>query len=317
MAASQVVLDLAADVREGLTRPSKRLPSRLLYDARGSHLFEEITRLPEYYLTRTELGLFRAHAGEMMAAAGDGLVVVELGAGSGMKTQVLLEALLARQRRVTYLPVDVSRAALEMAKNTLQRTFSHGLEVHPLEGRYRIALQGLTAHPGRKLVLWIGSSIGNFEPKDAIALLRDVRSALGDSDALLLGTDLKKDPSLLVPAYDDAGGVTREFNLNLLTRINRELGGHFDRSRFQHVAEWNEAHSRMESYLKSLEAQTVAIDALGLTVHFEAGERIHTEYSYKYTLPMVDQILGESGFRRERTWTDERGWFAEHLCRAG
>lgn len=315
MATSRVVLDLASDVREGLTASPRRLPSRLFYDARGSALFEEITRLPEYYLTRTELALFRAHAGEMMAAAGEGLVVVELGAGSGMKTQVLLEALLARQARVTYLPVDVSRAALEMAKGSLERTFPRGLEVHPLEGRYRIALQGLAAHPGRKLVLWIGSSIGNFEPKDAVALLRDVREALTAHDALLLGTDLEKDPALLVPAYDDAQGITRAFNLNLLERINRELSGNFDVGAFHHVAVWNPEQHRMESYLESARAQTVRIDALGLEVPFERGERIHTEYSYKYTLASVDQILAQSGFRRERTWMDERQWFAEHLCR--
>lgn len=311
---AQVVLDVAADVRQGLSASPKRLPSRLFYDARGSALFEEITQLPEYYLTRTELQLFRDHADEMMATAGEGLVVVELGAGSGTKTQLLLQALLARQPKVTYLPVDVSRAALEMAKRSLQG-LSDRIAIHPLEGRYRMALQGLSSHQGQKLVLWIGSSMGNFEPAEATALLRDVRASLKPKDALLLGADLKKDPTLLIPAYDDASGVTCEFNLNLLARINRELDGRFELGTFRHVAVWNERESRMESYLESVLAQTVRIGALGMDVRLEAGERIHTEYSYKYTLGSIDQILVQSGFRRERTWMDPQGWFAEILFR--
>jgi len=310
-----VVLDVAADVRDGLRASPKHLPSRLFYDAVGSALFEQITALPEYYLTRTELALFEAHAPEMMAQAGEELVVVELGAGSGMKTQVLLRALLERQSQVTYFPVDVSRAALQMARTTLLGAFPRGLEVLPLEGRYRRALEGLKSRPGRKLVLWIGSSVGNFEPAGAVALLRDVRAELVPGDALLLGTDLRKDPSILVPAYDDAQGITRRFNLNLLERINRELGGDFRLDRFAHLAVWNDTESRMESYLESLEEQTVQVPALGLEVRFAQGERIHTEYSYKYTNESVDQLLSQSRLVRERTWTDERGWFAEHLVR--
>lgn len=312
---SRVVLDVAADVRSGLLATPKHLPSRLFYDAAGSALFEQITALPEYYLTRTELALFEAHAPQMMAQAGEGLVVVELGAGSGMKTQVLLRALLQRQPAVTYFPVDVSGAALRMARASLLEAFPQRLEVLPLEGRYRIALEGIKSRPDRKLVLWIGSSIGNFEPQDAVALLRDVREELAPGDALLLGTDLRKDPSLLIPAYDDAQGITRRFNLNLLERINRELEGDFQLGQFAHRAVWNDAHSRMESYLESLQEQRVTLAAIGLEVPFARGERIHTEYSYKYTLPMVDEIVARCGLRRERTWTDERGWFAEHLLR--
>ncbi len=336
------VLDLEWDVREGLTAAPKSLPSRLLYDAAGSAIFEEITRLPEYYLTRTEEALFAAHADEMISRAAHparadhahpvraepveapadpvhpaphDLVIVELGAGSGRKTKLLLRAVLARQCRALFVPLDVSRAALDECAGSLSRELPH-LDIEPIEGRYRAAVDVLRRKPGRKLVLWIGSSIGNYEPPDSIALLRDVRSALAPGDALLLGTDLRKSPELLVPAYDDAAGVTARFNLNLLARLNRELGADFDLSRFKHVALWNERASRMESYLESLEDQIVRLSRLDLTVAFTRGERLHTENSYKFTLEMVDAQLSESGFAREKTWTDANGWFAEHLARA-
>lgn len=322
-------LDIEGDVREGLTAAPKSLPSRLLYDAEGSALFEEITRLPEYYLTRTEEALFAAHAGEMISRARrpshpvraepveapDELVVVELGAGSGRKTKLLLRAVLARQARALFVPVDVSRAALDGCATALSRELPH-LDIEPIEGRYRASVEILRGKPGRKLVLWIGSSIGNYEPPDSIALLRDVRAALAPGDALLLGTDLRKSPELLVPAYDDAAGVTARFNLNLLARLNRELGADFDLSRFKHVAVWNERSSRMESYLESLDDQIVRLPRLELTIAFTRGERLHTENSYKFTLDMVDAQLTESGFAREKTWTDARSWFAEHLARA-
>lgn len=312
---SRTALNIAADVEEGLSAAPRRLPPRLFYDDAGSALFEEITRLPEYYLTRAEQTIFDLHAEAILARAGEALTLVELGAGSGEKTRTLIRAVLHRQTRATYIPVDVSRAALEMVSTALRRDFT-ALEVVPLEGRYRIALQPLRERPERKLVLFIGSSIGNFDPAEGVALLKDVRAALGSGDGLLLGTDLRKDPAVLVPAYDDASGVTARFNLNVLVRINRELGANFAVDQFRHVAEWNDAASRMEMHLESLCEQEVRIDALQMQIRFRAGERIHTENSYKFTQERVDWLLQESGFERVETWSDPQGLFSEHLARA-
>lgn len=308
-------LSLARDVREGLTGRPKRLPARLFYDAAGSELFERITRLPEYYLTRTELAILERHAPEMIATAGAELTVIELGSGSGYKTRVLLREVLARQGAATYYPVDVSAAALEMAERALRAELP-GLEVVPLQGRYRAALKGIKARPERKLMLFLGSSIGNFDPPDSAALLRDLRAALSPEDALLLGTDLRKDPALLLPAYDDAQGVTALFNKNVLARINRELGGRFDPGTFRHVALWNTAASRVEMHLESQVDQVVRIEALELDVPFDRGERLHTESSYKYTRSLVEQMLAAGGFSLERAWRDGRGWFEVSLARA-
>jgi L-histidine Nalpha-methyltransferase len=307
---------LAEEVRAGLGRKPKSLASWLFYDAQGSALFEEITRLPEYYLTRAELALFLSRGAEMIARAAqtETLTLVELGAGSATKTQVLLRFLMERQSRATFYPVDVSRKALELAVSTLAPKFPT-LEILPLEGKYREALDSIRGVDGRKLVLFMGSSIGNFHPNDAAALLADLRLTLREGDALLLGTDLRKEASAMLPAYDDSSGVTARFNKNVLARLNRELGAHFDLEGFQHVALWNERESRMEMHLEAVRAQTVHIDALRMDVGFAAGERIHTENSYKFTVPMVDRILEESGFVREQTWMDRRQTFAEHLAR--
>jgi L-histidine Nalpha-methyltransferase len=272
--------------------------------------------MPEYYITRTELGLFQRAGAEMIAAASgdEPLTLVELGAGTAKKTQVLLEALLSKQPSATFYPVDVSAAALDHAVSELSARFP-ALEVVPVVAPYQEALANLSGHAGRKLVLFIGSSIGNFDPEEAIALLSQLRSTLTEGDALLLGTDLLKDPRILLPAYDDPAGITARFNKNVLARINRELGGHFDLDKFHHVAIWNEDRSRIELYLQSQGAQVVRIDALEWDVRFEDQERVHTESSYKFTLPLVDRILEESGFIREQTWMDARRLFAEHLAR--
>ncbi|HVE85629.1 MAG TPA: L-histidine N(alpha)-methyltransferase, partial [Myxococcales bacterium] len=233
---------------------------------------------------------------------------------SARKTQVLLEALLGRSPGAAFVAVDVSAAAVEMTRATLEARFP-ALEVVPIQGEFHPALEKVQDISGRKLVLFIGSSVGNFDAAEAVELLAGWRAALRPGDALLLGTDLRKDASLLVPAYDDAQGVTARFNKNLLARINRELGGHFDLEAFRHVALWNPEASRIEMHLESDRAQVVEIDALETRVSFQAGERIHTENSYKYTSEMVERILGGAGFHRERTWTDDRGLFAEHLAR--
>ncbi len=305
---------IAEDVFRGLTRTPKALPPKLLYDAAGSALFEQITSLPEYYLTRTETAILEQNAGEIVDRAGERVTLVELGAGSAAKTRIIIRALLDREQTAEFYPVDVSSGPLQAAADALPREFP-GLRVRSVLADYTTTLDWLREIPGRKLVLYIGSSMGNFEPLQATALLAQIRRALAPGDALLLGTDMAKDPAVLVPAYDDAQGVTARFNLNMLARINRELGGHFDLGSFHHVTEWNPRCSRMEMYLESTPAQAVRIDALRLQVAFRCRERIHTENSYKFTLPMIESILNNAGFALENTWTDARQWFTVHLAR--
>ena len=305
---------MAEEVLWGLGRMPKALPPKLLYDAEGSALFEQITALPEYYLSRLEAAILEQHADEMVARAGESLTLVELGAGSAAKSRIVIRALLRRQKSSTFYPVDVSPAPLQAAAEALPAEFC-GLRVEPVVADYCDRLGWLRRLPGRKLVLYIGSSIGNFDPVAATALLAAIRSALGRGDVLLVGTDLAKDPAMLVAAYDDAQGVTARFNRNVLARINRELGGHFDLASFRHVAAWNDRHSCMQMYLESQRAQLVPIDALDFAAFFAAGERIHTENSYKFTAAMVDSVIGNAGLSLEATWTDPRQWFAVHMAR--
>ncbi len=305
---------LAEDVAEGLTQWPKSVPSKWFYDAAGSALFEEITRLPEYYLTRTELEILRQEAGGMARALEPGITVVELGSGTAAKTCTLLQALSRRQMRVPYFPVDISSAALAEAQERVEAQCPQ-VGVRPVVADFGDGFGFLRDIPGRKLVLYLGSSIGNFVPEAAIAMLTEIRQQLAPGDALLLGTDLVKDPAILVPAYHDAQGVTEEFNKNILRRINRELGANFDLDGFRHIARWNAAESRMEMHLESLRTQSVNVSMLRMSVKLEAGEPIHTEKSYKYTLSMVRDMLEPSGFELDRTWFDDRKWFALHLAR--
>jgi dimethylhistidine N-methyltransferase len=304
---------IADDVERGLTATPKSLPPRLFYDARGSELFEEITRLPEYYLTRTERSIFETFGGAMMATAGAGISIIELGAGTAEKTEILLRAALERQFSLTYFPVDVAASALEIAEERLRMALPR-LRVKPIIADYTKGLPALNGIAGRKLVLSIGSSIGNFDPAEAAAILRRIGAELAEGDSLLLGTDLAKRVSVLHAAYNDAAGVTAAFNLNLLGRINREMDADFDVRRFRHEAVWNPAASRMEMYLVSLRDQQVRIPAMG-RIGFREGERIHTENSYKFTASMVEELLTSAGFRRERTWCDRGDLFAVHLAR--
>jgi L-histidine N-alpha-methyltransferase len=305
---------IADDVERGLTATPKSLPPRLFYDATGSELFEAITRLPEYYLTRTERAIFEQYAAEMIAAAGAGVAIIELGAGTAEKTEILLRAALKRQFSLTYYPVDVADSALAIAKERLTTALPR-LRVQPIIADYTSGLPALEQIPGRKLVLNIGSSIGNFDPNEAAEILRRIGDGLAEGDSLLLGTDLVKRASLLHAAYNDADGVTAAFNLNLLARINRELGANFNLRRFRHDAVWNPAASRVEMYLVSLEPQRVRIPALGLTIMFGEGERIHTENTYKFTPEMVRTLLRSAGFQLQRSWCDRDDLFAVHLAR--
>ncbi|MGD0347760.1 MAG: L-histidine N(alpha)-methyltransferase [Terracidiphilus sp.] len=324
--AQQLDKRVGAVVREGLTSRPKRLPAWLFYDEAGSRLFDAITDLPEYYLTRTERGILAAHAAAMIAhAAGEErqrarLRIVELGAGSADKTRLLLKAATELQGAVQYEPVDVSASALEGARERIEREIA-GVTVLPRVMDYTHGDDG-RLHLGpvdcreRRMVVYIGSSIGNFEPHQAERLLRRVRAGLRTGDCFLLGVDLVKEDSILLAAYDDAAGVTAAFNRNLLVRLNRELDAEFEEETFAHCAVWNEVESRIEMHLRSLDAQRVRVGALDLKVEFAAGESIHTENSYKYRPGQAEALLAGAGFRAEATWTDARGWFAVCLGRA-
>jgi L-histidine N-alpha-methyltransferase len=312
MALSQPRLSpIAQDVYEGLTRARKSLPPKLFYDRAGSRLFERITRLPEYYLTRTELKILRARACHIAARVPAGARIVELGAGSAAKTRVLLRAISEHHGSANYSPVDISPAALAAAARQLKRSLPQ-VRVRPLLADMGDGLDFLAEVPPPRLVMYIGSSIGNFEQDEAARFLYDVRRQLAPGDALLLGTDLVKDTAVLLDAYNDAAGVTAAFNLNVLERINRELGGHFDPRSFRHLALWNREQSRIEMHLQSTRAQVVPIDALQLCVRFAAGETIHTENSHKYTIAGAQEMLREAGFAGVETWTDPQQWFAVH-----
>jgi L-histidine N-alpha-methyltransferase len=265
-------------------------------------------------LTRTERAILERYAADILRQAGASLTLVELGAGTATKTSVLIEELLQQQSRTLFYPIDVSASALDEAVRHLGHEFP-SLRVNPIVADYTGGVPALNRISGRKLVLYIGSSIGNFEPPQAIRMLRRIRQTLRSGDALLLGADFAKSPRILLPAYDDAQGVTAAFNKNILARINRELDADFDVDSFRHIALWNKRCSRMEIYLESLIEQTAFIPALDLDVKFKAGERIHTENSYKYTDAMIEAILNESGFQREHTWCDRKKWFGVHLAR--
>jgi L-histidine N-alpha-methyltransferase len=312
-----LVSPVAEEVMQGLSARPRRLPPKLFYDAEGSHLFEQITKTPEYYPTRTERAILQQYAGEVIRQAGEAgnnLTLVELGAGSASKTQVLIEALLRQQFRAEFYPVDVSSSALQGALTTLNGHFPR-LRVSPIVADYTHRIPDLNALPGRKLVLFIGSTIGNFEPDEALEFLKNVRRSLQRGDALLIGFDLIKDPDILHAAYNDAAGVTAAFNKNVLARINRELGGLFDLDAFAHVAFWNRRKSRIEMHLESRHEQMVWVRDLGRSFRFDRGERIHTENSYKFNARSIARLLSRSGFKLEKSWTDDKGWFCEALAR--
>jgi len=319
----QVESSVGTAVREGLSARNKRLPPWLFYDHDGSRLFDQITQLPEYYLTRTEREILSAHAGEIIihAAHPHGteparLRIAELGAGSADKTRLLLKAAVHRQGTLHYEPLDVSASALDAARERIEREIP-GVHVTPHIMNYMHGLDLKQSSPGeRRMVLYIGSSIGNFEPHQAAQILEIIRAGLVPGDTLLLGVDLKKDEATLLAAYDDAAGVTARFNLNLLARLNRELDADFNLEAFAHRAVWNAAQSRIEMHLESLTNQQVKLPVLNLELAFGTGERIHTENSYKYAPGQAEAMLAAAGFATESTWTDARGWFAVCLARA-
>jgi L-histidine Nalpha-methyltransferase len=324
---SEATEAVAAEARRGLLCERKSLAPWLFYDEVGSRLFEEITTLEEYYLTRAEREIFAAHAEDIFDALGANLAIAELGAGTAAKTGTLLRALVQRQPRVLYQPIDISPSALEEARESIEGRIP-GVRVRPRIANYITESIRIERPRGAKiLALYIGSSIGNFSPDAAREILMRLRSELEAGDALLLGTDLApsglrdgagKSIEMLLAAYDDADGVTAAFNRNILERLNRELGADFCCERFAHRAVWNAVESRIEMHLESMGAQRVSIPGDGgvETVEFEAGETIHTENSYKFTRDAIDELLGDSGFAAAREFRDAGGMFAVTLAEA-
>jgi L-histidine N-alpha-methyltransferase len=298
---------LRADVLHGLTHTPKTLPPKWFYDAHGSELFDRITELPEYYPTRAEREILIARAPEIAATTG-ARTLVELGSGSSEKTRHLLDALPGLH---TYVPVDVSESALTQAGQALIAE-NPELGVHALIADFTGGL-ALPGTPGPRLVAFLGGTIGNLLPAERATFLASVRALLSPGDTLLLGTDLVKDESVLVAAYDDAAGVTAEFNKNVLHVVNRELGADFDPDSFAHVALWDDQHEWIEMRLRSLTEQTVKIPALDLAVEFADGEELRTEISAKFREEGVRRELGAAGLDLAHWWTDHEGRFALSL----
>lgn len=302
--------EFAEAVLAGLARYPRSVPCRFFYDARGSELFEEITKLPEYYPTRVETALLEAHGEEIAALAGQGRILVEFGSGSSRKTSLLLGAL---GHVPAYIPIDIASESLKEAAEWLSGQH-RGLTIVPLIADFTTtrALPPLARRKPR-LGFFSGSTIGNLTHAEARAFLGNAARLLGPGSAFLLGVDLKKSERILVPAYNDARGVTAAFNLNLLVRANRELGANFDLTRFAHDAVWNEDAGRVEMYLVSLAEQTVRV--AGRSFSFAEGERIHTENSHKYTLDEFRILARASGWTAVKAWTDADQLFSLHLLR--
>jgi L-histidine N-alpha-methyltransferase len=302
---------LAADVRAGLTATPKTLPPKWLYDDAGSDLFEQITRLEEYYPTRREREILVAHAADIAAATGAS-TLVELGSGSSEKTRLLLDALDGAGTLERYVPVDVSDSTLIAAAEALIEDYP-GLDVHAVVADFEAHLELLPADPSR-LVVFLGGTIGNFEPAPRARFLQAVAETLRPGDAFLLGTDLVKDAGRLVRAYDDAAGVTAAFDRTVLYVVNRELGGDFDPEAFEHLAVWDADEEWIEMRLRSLREQTVHVKALDLEVAFAEGEQMRTEVSAKFTRERVERELAAAGLRPAAWWTDRAGDFALSLA---
>lgn len=304
------VTDVQQDVLAGLTSFPKSLPSKLFYDARGSALFDQITRLPEYYLTDTEIALMATVVPQLSALVGPNISIVELGSGSSRKIVPLLRHL---PQAKTYVAIDISAAALKSAALDLATAFPEH-QICAIVADYAKPVpipEHLRALP--LLAVYLGSTIGNFHPKDAVAFLNMWSTLLTPQDGLLIGVDLKKDPKILHRAYNDAQGVTAAFNLNLLLRLNQELHTQFDLASFFHAAFYNAAHGRIEMHLVSRRPQTVTIGHR--SIHFGEQESIRTEYSYKYTLNEFKQLAGDAGWNLVHSWVDAKQYFSMHLLR--
>jgi len=313
LTADHAEISLREDARLGLTSSPKWLPSKWFYDARGSELFEEITRLPEYYPTRAERSILVTHAGDIARRTG-AHTLVELGSGSSEKTRLLLGAMRAEGTLREYVPLDVSETALRDAIAGMHEGFPM-LAIHAVVGDFTKHLDRIPGQAPR-MVAFLGGTIGNLFPDERATFLSELHETLAPGDWLLLGTDLVKDPGVLVPAYDDAAGITAEFNRNVLAVLNRELGGDFDIENYEHVALWDSENEWIEMRLRSTAAAKVTLSELALDIVFEAGEEIRTEISAKFRRKGVERELATAGFGLDSWWTDPEGRFALSLARA-
>lgn len=305
--------EFATDVLQGLSPAKKYLPPKYFYDGRGSKLFEAICETPEYYVTRTEHNILCRNADSIVAKLPKDASLVEFGSGSSVKTRLVIEALLRRNSTLRYHPIDISSSALASSAAELTKNYP-ALQVRSIHAEYFDGMESLsTITNGPKLILFLGSNIGNFEPAEAVNFLREIHSRMNPEDRLLVGVDMVKALATLEAAYNDAQGVTAEFNLNLLRRINRELGGDFDLDAFRHLALFNPAKSRIEMHLESLADQTVTVKAIDKEFAFARGETIHTENSYKYTEEKLEALLETALFELSEQWSDERRYFTVNL----
>ncbi|MEZ5521847.1 MAG: L-histidine N(alpha)-methyltransferase [Dokdonella sp.] len=309
LAQQQPVDEFAADVLHGLAQTPKRIASKYFYDACGSALFEQICEQPEYYLTRTELSILQDNAADIARAIGPRALLVEYGSGAGIKTRLLLDAM---QEPVGYVPVEISPSALNASVETLAEEFPD-VDMLPVTADFTqpVELPSPEQASTRTVVFFPGSTLGNFEQREAISLLRTMCIEMGRNGAAIVGIDLKKDPALLEAAYNDAAGVTRDFTLNLLTRINRELDADFDLSRFRHRAHYNPMAGRIETHIVSTVAQRVRIGSREIA--FAAGEAMLVEYSCKYSQVEFSAMAARAGLRVVRSWTDANEWFAVQM----
>jgi dimethylhistidine N-methyltransferase len=317
LATADVREALTCEVRRGLIARPRSLSPWMFYDAEGSRLFERITTLPEYYPTRTERAILAGYADAIVAGAHSGrslpLRLVELGAGTASKTCILLEAALRLSDDVAYVPVDVCSEALELACQNIACALPE-VRIQPIVRNYVSHPLQLEPFDGTTLALYIGTSIGNFAPEEARIILRNLGVQLQTGDALLLGTDMVKDEPTLLAAYDDSDGITAAFNLNILHRLNRELGANFDAARFRHRVLWNSIESRIEMHLECTQEQDVSIEDADLDLHFMPRETIHTENSYKFTDRGIRSLLKEAGLEIRGAWKDRRSWYTLTLA---
>ncbi|WP_186756772.1 L-histidine N(alpha)-methyltransferase [Echinicola salinicaeni] len=308
--------EFALDVQSGLSAINKYLPSKYFYDHRGDMLFQQIMQLPEYYLTRTEFSILNHHHSSILNPVLDlnqSFNLVEMGAGDGLKTKILIEYLHSQKVDYTYYPIDISGNVLNHLKESLENKFE-GIQIQPIENIYRKALKEKIWDNDRPtLLLFLGANIGNFVLDEAKEILGIIGQALSKGDYALIGFDLKKDPELILGAYDDSQGVTRDFNLNVLNRINKELGGDFDLSKFKHWPVYNPVNGECRSYLVSLIDQEVHVEALGETFQFKKAEAIHTEVSKKYDTDELCVLAKESGFEIINDFLDDHEFFTDSL----
>jgi L-histidine Nalpha-methyltransferase len=306
----------ATDIIRGLKASPKYLPSRYFYDAKGDRLFQKIMELPEYYLTRAEFEIFKYQGRDIITSATDAMPVqlIELGAGDGVKTKLLIQNLLEQDIYFRYYPIDISPNTLGILANNIDRSFGSGIPIHPLVGDYFQALSSPVINPSaKKLVLFLGSTIGNFYPSDASNFIGKLKNYMVSGDKLLIGFDLKKDPATILAAYNDKQGITREFNLNLLARLNRELDADFDLAEFQHYPIYDPLEGAAKSYMVSKKEQVVYLAAVDEKISFKAYESVFTEISQKYDLAMIKDIARKNGLHIMRIFRDKRDQFADVL----